>query len=67
LLISLIQKFVGNEIPKRVPDEEFEKIDPVIVGALLEFQREGVSFGISRGGRVLIADDMGLGLYLILF
>eukprot|EP00850_Spirogloea_muscicola_P005681 SM000026S08930 [mRNA] locus=s26:539501:546330:- [translate_table: standard] len=30
-------------------------------GALMPFQREGVLFGLRRGGRCLIADDMGVG------
>ncbi|KAL7076057.1 hypothetical protein ACQ4LE_004562 [Meloidogyne hapla] len=38
-----------------------EKADPKIVETLFPFQRSGVSFGIRRGGRLLIADEMGLG------
>jgi SWI/SNF-related matrix-associated actin-dependent regulator 1 of chromatin subfamily A len=29
--------------------------------SLMEFQREGVLFGLARDGRVLIGDEMGLG------
>ena len=29
--------------------------------ALLPFQRDGVLFGLRRGGRVLIGDEMGVG------
>ena len=29
--------------------------------ALLPFQREGVRFGIQHGGRMLLADEMGVG------
>lgn len=36
-------------------------VDARLVQALLPFQREGVEFAIRRGGRVLLADDMGLG------
>lgn len=32
-----------------------------LAAALLPFQREGVRFGLRRGGRVLIADEMGVG------
>jgi hypothetical protein len=32
-----------------------------LASALLPFQREGVRFGLLRGGRVLIADEMGVG------
>ena len=28
---------------------------------MFPFQREGVRFGLARGGRVLIGDQMGLG------
>jgi SWI/SNF-related matrix-associated actin-dependent regulator 1 of chromatin subfamily A len=28
---------------------------------MMQFQREGVRFALSRGGRVLIGDEMGLG------
>ncbi|CAK5102848.1 unnamed protein product [Meloidogyne enterolobii] len=38
-----------------------DKADPKIVETLFPFQRSGVSFGIRRGGRLLIADEMGLG------
>ena len=29
--------------------------------AMFPFQREGVKYGLARGGRVLIGDQMGLG------
>lgn len=29
--------------------------------ALLPFQREGVRYGLARRGRVLLADEMGVG------
>ncbi|KAF7634139.1 hypothetical protein Mgra_00006437 [Meloidogyne graminicola] len=37
------------------------RADPNIVATLFPYQRSGVSFGILRGGRLLIADEMGLG------
>lgn len=36
-------------------------IDPKLRKALRPFQREGVLRGIAQRGRILIADDMGLG------
>ena len=30
-------------------------------GALMKFQEEGVRFGLTNQGRVLIADEMGVG------
>lgn len=34
---------------------------PSLERALLPFQRQGVRFGLERGGRCLIADEMGVG------
>lgn len=36
-------------------------IEPKLSNQLLDFQKYGVAFGISTGGRCMIADDMGLG------
>lgn len=36
-------------------------IEPQVRNQLLDFQKYGVAFGISNGGRCMIADDMGLG------
>jgi SNF2 family DNA or RNA helicase len=36
-------------------------LPPRISAALMPFQRDGVAFVVSHGGRCLIADDMGLG------
>jgi SWI/SNF-related matrix-associated actin-dependent regulator 1 of chromatin subfamily A len=48
--------------PREEPNEQcLQQIEPELVSTLLDFQREGVAFGVSRGGRCLIADDMGLG------
>lgn len=38
-----------------------EQIEQKLLDSLLPFQKAGVLFGISRKGRVLIADDPGLG------
>ena len=46
-------------------EEEVERqmgsMPPVLRKALLPFQVEGVRFGLRRGGRCLIADEMGVG------
>ncbi|PRW44334.1 DNA annealing helicase and endonuclease ZRANB3 [Chlorella sorokiniana] len=39
----------------------YAKLPPFLERALLPFQREGVRFGLARGGRCLIADEMGVG------
>uniref|UniRef100_A0A6B2E974 Putative chromatin remodeling protein n=1 Tax=Phlebotomus kandelakii TaxID=1109342 RepID=A0A6B2E974_9DIPT len=36
-------------------------IEPKLVNALLDFQKEGVRFAIEKQGRCIIADEMGLG------
>lgn len=38
-----------------------QNIDSKLLESLFPFQREGVMYGISRGGRFLLGDDMGLG------
>ena len=39
----------------------FEKLPQHLRQNLMEFQREGVLFGLARNGRLLIGDEMGLG------
>lgn len=38
-----------------------QSIEPTLEQTLKDFQREGVCFGVSRGGRFILADDPGLG------
>lgn len=40
---------------------ELRSVDPKLRKALMPFQIEGVVKGICQNGRILIADDMGLG------
>uniref|UniRef100_A0ABK0LL24 SWI/SNF-related matrix-associated actin-dependent regulator of chromatin subfamily A-like protein 1 n=1 Tax=Rattus norvegicus TaxID=10116 RepID=A0ABK0LL24_RAT len=44
-----------------VPEADLSGVDAKLVSNLMPFQREGVSFAISKRGRLLLADDMGLG------
>ncbi|XP_022246250.1 SWI/SNF-related matrix-associated actin-dependent regulator of chromatin subfamily A-like protein 1 isoform X2 [Limulus polyphemus] len=44
-----------------IPSMDLSNLDLKLQNSLLPFQRKGVSFGIYKGGRLLIADDMGLG------
>lgn len=44
-----------------VPEADLSGVDAKLVSSLMPFQREGVSFAISKRGRLLLADDMGLG------
>ena len=41
--------------------KSIDDLPPLLRSSLLPFQEEGVAFAIQRGGRVMIADDMGLG------
>ena len=49
--------------PPRAPDADaaFDAIPTCLRAALLPFQVEGVRFALHRGGRALIADEMGVG------
>lgn len=38
-----------------------DAIEKKLSSQLLDFQKYGVAFAISNGGRCMIADDMGLG------
>ncbi|XP_077978746.1 SWI/SNF-related matrix-associated actin-dependent regulator of chromatin subfamily A-like protein 1 [Glandiceps talaboti] len=51
----------GKVVPRHIPEHNLNNVDCKLVESLMEFQREGVNFVISRHGRALIADDMGLG------
>ncbi|KIZ01977.1 hypothetical protein MNEG_5987 [Monoraphidium neglectum] len=54
----------------RQPDDSarYDRLQEVVLGPdetlddrMMPFQREGVKFGLARGGRVLVGDEMGLG------
>lgn len=54
----------GTLRPAVPPDEVtalYNRMPPWLESALLPFQREGVRFGLERGGRQLLADEMGVG------
>lgn len=64
VVIGTLPKFVLNLLnqPKNEPDQMcLAAIEPKLRNALMGFQIEGVCFGIDKGGRCMIADDMGLG------
>lgn len=42
-------------------DARFKVMPAALAAALLPFQREGVRYALRRGGRALIADEMGVG------
>ena len=51
----------GAPPPAPDADAAFATIPPSLRSALLPFQVEGVRFALHRGGRALIADEMGVG------
>jgi len=48
-------------VPKTIPNVDLDGVDKTLLTTLMPFQVEGVKFGVSRNGRCLIGDDMGLG------
>lgn len=42
-------------------EDRYGRIPPELEAILLPFQKEGVLFGLRRSGRLLIADEMGVG------
>lgn len=63
---------VGNQIPKAVlqlfahPETnprsyDLQCLDRELLESLYPFQREGIELALNRNGRILLADDMGLG------
>jgi SWI/SNF-related matrix-associated actin-dependent regulator 1 of chromatin subfamily A len=40
---------------------DLERLPTELVKKMYPFQLEGVKFGISRFGRILLADEMGVG------
>lgn len=62
--IQSIPDFVIKQMKSSIPtytDDDLNRIEPLLIDSLFPFQREGVLYGISRGGRFLLGDDMGLG------
>ena len=57
---DLFLKKTTGPTPQRVADLQ-TRIPPTMWERLLPFQREGVEYVVSHGGRALIADEMGLG------
>lgn len=62
--VDKIPDFVIRTLLRPSPplkEDCLNNIDQKLLNALMPFQVEGVVFGISRGGRVMICDDPGLG------
>lgn len=52
---------VLEEESQTVDPSSVNCIEPALIDTLFEFQKEAVTFGISKRGRLIIADEMGLG------
>lgn len=62
--IGTLPKFVLKLVRETKIDFDYSilrAIEPRLAASLMEFQKDGVCFGISKQGRCMIADDMGLG------
>ena len=42
-------------------ESKLQQLPPDLLSSLMPFQREGVKFAVTHGGRALIGDEMGLG------
>lgn len=62
--IGSLPKFVLKLVKETKIEFEYSvlsAIEPKLSASLMNFQKDGVCFGISKKGRCMIADDMGLG------
>lgn len=62
--IGTLPKFVLKLVKEAKIDFDYmilQAIEPQLAASLMDFQKDGVCFGISKQGRCMIADDMGLG------
>ena len=56
-----LRQLKNRAVPSDAVELIFQKIPVKLRRSLMAYQVEGVKFGISRNGRVLIGDEMGLG------
>eukprot|EP00884_Botryococcus_braunii_P002065 jgi/Botrbrau1/1185/Bobra.0162s0066.1 len=58
----VLSAFRGNHLQGADDMEHrYRMIPPSLEAALMPFQKDGVLFGLQRSGRILIADEMGVG------
>lgn len=58
-VLALFSGAAGGEVPQR--EFNLDCIDQELRTSLYPFQREGIQIALNRRGRILLADDMGLG------
>ncbi|XP_031623528.1 SWI/SNF-related matrix-associated actin-dependent regulator of chromatin subfamily A-like protein 1 [Contarinia nasturtii] len=64
VVIGQLPSFVLKLLKQEKKEPDFlclQGIEKRLSSQLMDFQKYGVAFGISNGGRCMIADDMGLG------
>lgn len=64
VVIGALPKFVIKLLSEPAKPFNFtciSSLEPTVGEALMNFQKEGVCFGIEKKGRCMIADEMGLG------
>ena len=59
ILETFVKSFHQSLVP--VKDLDLRRIESSVLDVLMPFQREGVVYALRRSGRILLADDMGLG------
>lgn len=59
--LAAIQHANGMAARAPPPEKLLEMVPGHILENLYDYQKEGVAFAVSRGGRVMLADEMGVG------
>uniref|UniRef100_A0A1B6KTZ9 SWI/SNF-related matrix-associated actin-dependent regulator of chromatin subfamily A-like protein 1 n=1 Tax=Graphocephala atropunctata TaxID=36148 RepID=A0A1B6KTZ9_9HEMI len=59
----VIETFItkARNFQQDITKVDISRVDRNLINTIYPFQMEGIQFGVSRAGRCLIADDMGLG------
>ena len=61
LLIRPCRRLTGHQASAQEVEARYAAMPPHMQRSLMPFQRVGVRFGLGLNGRVLIADEMGVG------
>lgn len=58
--MSCSSQMAGARASKAECQERYARVPAALRKTLLPFQEEGVRWGLARGGRMLLADEMGV-------
>ena len=61
LYVRLYRRVTGHQASAQEVEARYASMPPHMQRSLMPFQRVGVRFGLGLHGRVLIADEMGVG------